>query len=180
MSLLNVAHLSFCYPSQSIPLFEKVSFEINPGDRIGLVGPNGSGKTTLLRLLAGELEPQTGSIVRRQQLRVSYIRQESTAPDEQLLGEYVLMANPELGKIYQQFRGLETQLDSCEHASQYAERLNTFQERGGFRLQAEAEKLWPDLDSVRKKENCRWAYYRVANALAPNSSDFYFHRQISC
>ncbi len=141
MSLLNVANLSFCYPSHPISLFEKVSFEINPGDRIGLVGPNGSGKTTLLRLLAGELEPQTGSIVRRQQLRLSYVRQESTAPDEQLLREYVLMANPELGMIYQQFRALETQLDCCEHASHYAECLNTYQERGGFRLQAEAEKL---------------------------------------
>ena len=141
MSLLNVANLSFCYPSQSISLFEKVSFEINPGDRIGLVGPNGSGKSTLLRLLAGELEPQTGSIVRRQQLRLSYVRQESTAPNEQLLREYVLMANPELGMIYQQFRTLETQLDCCEHASRYAEHLNTYQERDGFRLQAEAEKL---------------------------------------
>ena len=74
MSLLNVAGLSFSYPSQSDPLFENISFEINPGDHIGLVGPNGSGKSTLLRLLTGELEPNIGSVVRRHQLRVSYVR----------------------------------------------------------------------------------------------------------
>ena len=141
MSLLNVAGLSFRYPSQSDPLFEKISFEINPGDHIGLVGPNGSGKSTLLRLLTGELEPNTGTIVRRHQLRLSYVPQESAAPDELPLGDYLLMANPELGAIHRQIRALESQLDSCEQASWYAERLNTYQEQGGFRMAAEAEKV---------------------------------------
>ena len=153
MSLLNVAGLSFRYPSQSDPLFEKISFEINPGDHMGLVGPNGSGKSTLLRLLAGELEPNTGSIVRRHPLRVSYVPQETAAPDELTLGEYVLMADPELGEIYQQFRALESQLDSSDHASQYAERLNAYRERDGFRLQAESEKIMAGLGFSPQERN---------------------------
>jgi ATPase subunit of ABC transporter with duplicated ATPase domains len=42
------------------PLFEELSFALREGDHVGLVGPNGSGKSTLLRILAGQLEPDTG------------------------------------------------------------------------------------------------------------------------
>lgn len=64
MSLLSVQQLSFGYCLGS-SLLAKVNFNIQPGDRIGLAGPNGSGKTTLLRLLAGDLEATSGSVVRR-------------------------------------------------------------------------------------------------------------------
>ena len=145
MSLLNVADLSFRYPSQSDPLFKNITFEINPGDRIGLVGPNGSGKSTLLRLLTGELEPDEGCVVRRHELRLSYVPQETTAPDEMPLGVYVMMSDPELGEIYQSFRSLESNLDNSEQATRYAECLNAFRERDGFRLQAESEKIMAGL-----------------------------------
>ena len=141
MSLLNAAGLGFRYPSQSDPLFQEVSFEINPGDRIGLVGPNGAGKSTLLRILARELEPQLGAVVRRQQLRVSYVAQESATDGEESLGSHVLRANPRLAQIHQELRRLESHLDDDVKACHYAGLLSAFEEQGGFGLEAEAEKV---------------------------------------
>ncbi|MDQ3790090.1 MAG: ATP-binding cassette domain-containing protein, partial [Actinomycetota bacterium] len=57
-------------------LVENQTWRIGPGDRIGLVGVNGSGKTTLLRLLAGEIEPETGKRVQGQTVRMAYLSQE--------------------------------------------------------------------------------------------------------
>jgi ATPase subunit of ABC transporter with duplicated ATPase domains len=59
VSLLSAHHISYSH-SGGVPLFSGLSFEIDPGDRIGLVGLNGCGKTTLLRLIAGECSPAAG------------------------------------------------------------------------------------------------------------------------
>jgi ATP-binding cassette subfamily F protein uup len=56
-------------------LFEDLSFVLAPGTRVGLLGPNGSGKTTLLRLLAGEMEPDTGTIRRVDGVQILYFDQ---------------------------------------------------------------------------------------------------------
>jgi len=57
------------------PLFEKISFAVNEGDRIGLIGPNGAGKSTLLAVLAGEVEPDTGEVSLRRRARIGYVLQ---------------------------------------------------------------------------------------------------------
>ena len=57
------------------PLFEKISFAVNEGDRIGLIGPNGAGKSTLLAVLAGEVQPDTGEVSVRRRARIGYVRQ---------------------------------------------------------------------------------------------------------
>jgi ATP-binding cassette subfamily F protein uup len=57
------------------PLFEKISFAVNEGDRIGLIGPNGAGKSTLLAVLAGEVQPDSGEVSVRRRARIGYIKQ---------------------------------------------------------------------------------------------------------
>ncbi len=65
-------------------VLEGVDLTLAPGTRLGLVGPNGSGKTTLLRLLAGELEPDAGTIERAPGLRVVYFDQRREQLDPQI------------------------------------------------------------------------------------------------
>ena len=59
------------------PLFQNLSFTISEHDRIGLIGPNGSGKSTLLRILAREIEPDSGEIAARKRVRLTYVEQDS-------------------------------------------------------------------------------------------------------
>jgi ATPase subunit of ABC transporter with duplicated ATPase domains len=70
MSLLSLSEVSFGYLCGPL-LLGGVSFAVNPGDRIALVGPNGAGKSTLLRLLAGQLAPTSGAVVRRRDLTIA-------------------------------------------------------------------------------------------------------------
>ncbi|HEY4255245.1 MAG TPA: ABC-F family ATP-binding cassette domain-containing protein, partial [Chlamydiales bacterium] len=60
------------------PLFQHLEFILSPGTRIGLMGPNGSGKTTLLKLIAGELQPDKGTIKRADNLQIVYFDQHRT------------------------------------------------------------------------------------------------------
>ncbi len=73
MTVLEVSSLKFGYLGES--LFNDVSFSLALGDRAAMVAPNGAGKSTLLRLIAGELEPEAGFVVRRKEARLAYYRQ---------------------------------------------------------------------------------------------------------
>ena len=80
-------------------LFSGLTLNVAAGDRIALVGPNGSGKTTLLDILAGETEPETGSITRQRNLSVGYLKQETAAFTGQPLLQEVLDAGAEANAL---------------------------------------------------------------------------------
>src|SRR5512134_2426426 len=58
------------------PLLDGINLQIEDGERIGLLGRNGVGKTTLIKLVNGDLEPDSGSVARQQDLRTAYLPQE--------------------------------------------------------------------------------------------------------
>jgi len=85
-AVVRMEDVSFAYPGKPT-LLEKVSLEIDYGDRVALVGPNGAGKTTLLRLIAGALQPQEGRIRIGSGVRLGMLaqEQENLDPESSLL-----------------------------------------------------------------------------------------------
>ena len=57
-------------------LFVDASFQLNPGEKVGLVGPNGSGKTTLFRMVVGEETPDEGAVSVPKKMTIGYFRQD--------------------------------------------------------------------------------------------------------
>jgi ATP-binding cassette subfamily F protein 3 len=74
MSLITVLKVSLTFFENQI--FRDIGLQVEPGDRIGLVGPNGSGKTTLLRLLMGEVSPDSGEVRVARETRIGYLPQD--------------------------------------------------------------------------------------------------------
>src|SRR5580704_19447613 len=86
MLLLSCSDLSRGFDAE--PLFRNVGFELQAGERVGLVGPNGVGKTTLLRILARLDKPDTGEVRLHAGARVALLRQQPEfAPGQTLFAE---------------------------------------------------------------------------------------------
>ena len=73
--LINAQNISKAFGAA--PLFQNVSFTVSESERIGVIGPNGSGKSTLLRILAGQLDADSGDVAVRRLTKLSYVEQES-------------------------------------------------------------------------------------------------------
>ncbi len=81
MSLVRLKSLTFRHGDGKVVLRD-VSLRVDRGERVALLGGNGSGKTTLLRLIAGHLDPETGSVDRDDDSRVAYFSQHTNIPDD--------------------------------------------------------------------------------------------------
>ena len=71
-------------------LFSGVALGINEGDKCGLIGINGTGKTTLLRIIAGDEEPDTGTVIKRNGIRIAYLPQTPVFDDSLTLLQNVI------------------------------------------------------------------------------------------
>jgi ATP-binding cassette, subfamily F, member 3 len=83
--MINVENLNKSFGGQT--LFDRVSFQVNPRERVGLVGRNGHGKTTLLRILTGNEAPDSGSVIIPKNYRIGHVRQHLSFSRKTLLEE---------------------------------------------------------------------------------------------
>lgn len=131
MSLITVSSLTKSFGS--FDLFANLTFTIDKGARIGLVGPNGVGKTTLLRILVGEDDASTGTVSRSRGVRCGYLSQEADFKMSGTLWDACHSVFENLIKQQQELHRLEelmaTDLDVIE---QYGKLQEDFERRGGY------------------------------------------------
>ncbi len=108
MIAVNLDKIAYTYVSQ--PIFADLSWEIHDDRVVGLIGPNGCGKSTLLRLIAAELTPDAGFLVRRKDMTIGYLHQDvRLTPGVRLLDE-VLNCSSELARVQAELQVVEASL----------------------------------------------------------------------
>ena len=108
--MLFASSISKVYSNRT--LFSGLTLSVAAGDRIALVGPNGSGKTTLMDILAGETAPETGSISKRRNITMGYLKQEPASFTGKPLLEEVLDARSEVNALVVEISDAQEALSS--------------------------------------------------------------------
>lgn len=136
--MLQLTHVSKSYGAQTI--LDDVSFVVNAGERVGLVGPNGCGKTTLLRIIAGQAQPDRGVVSLR--ASVGYLPQGIALDDARTVGEYVRAGVTEYDEARARVEALAAQLaQSPELIAQYGEAVARFEALGGYAVEHRIEEI---------------------------------------
>lgn len=127
MSRITVQNLGKSYGGEAV--FSGVAFEAAPGMRLALTGPNGCGKSTLLKVMAGEIEPDTGQMTLTKGAQVGYVAQEMTGDvlKQQLLS-WVLSALPSWNDFWEQWEvavndGDDARIEKLSHRQAEFEEL---------------------------------------------------------
>ncbi|MFN8009189.1 MAG: ABC-F family ATP-binding cassette domain-containing protein [Terriglobia bacterium] len=105
---LNQIHKSFA----SKAVLQNVSFQVNDGDKFGLVGRNGSGKTTLFRLMEGSLEPDQGQVIKLPQVRIGLMQQIAEVDPNLTILESALTVFADLEQLANEIAWLESEIES--------------------------------------------------------------------
>ncbi len=93
-------------------IFDDIGFQINPGDRIGLVGRNGAGKSTLLKLIAGDYRLDSGTMSKAKEVRVGFLRQDLKLDMDKSIVEIARSAFDELTTINTRIEQINKEFES--------------------------------------------------------------------
>jgi ATPase subunit of ABC transporter with duplicated ATPase domains len=129
-------------------LFVDASFQINPGDKIGLVGPNGAGKTTLFRMIVGEEAPDAGEVTVPKRLTIGYFRQDVEEMSGRSVLDEAIAGSGRLGDLHHELEDLQHAMSDPGRAGQMDEILSRFGEvqeeyehLGGYALEGHAREV---------------------------------------
>ncbi|AFY65068.1 ABC-F family ATP-binding cassette domain-containing protein [Geitlerinema sp. PCC 7407] len=147
--MLRLEHISKIYPTGEV--LKDVSWEVKPGDRIGLVGVNGAGKSTQLKIIAGEMEPTSGEIIRPNSLHIAYLTQEFEVDPTRTVREEFWTVFTEANEAQRQIHLVSRQMEDADPDTldQLIRKLDRaqrqFEALDGYGLEARIEKILPEM-----------------------------------
>jgi ATPase subunit of ABC transporter with duplicated ATPase domains len=129
-------------------LFVDASFQLNPGEKIGLVGPNGSGKTTLFRMITGEEAPDEGDVSVPRKLTIGYFRQDVEEMSGRSVIDEAIAGSGRVGDLHHELEGLNQAMadpgradDMDRILARYGEVQEEYEHLGGYALESQAREV---------------------------------------
>jgi len=129
-------------------LFVDASFQINPGEKVGLVGPNGSGKTTLFRMIVGEEAPDEGDLTVPKRLTIGYFRQDVEEMTGRSVLDETIAGSGRAGDLHHELEALQHAMGDPAQARQmdailarFGEVQEEYDHLGGYALEAQAREV---------------------------------------
>ncbi len=159
--LLEIENLSKSYGGQEI--FQNACLTVQENSRIGLIGINGTGKSTLLHLLVGEDLPDTGRIIRRDNLQIGYLKQDCGLDSDLSIYE-------ELKSVFSQQLALQSRLNALSHkmaklapesgeyaalSEEYAQAQTYFESIGGYEMDVKIQTILNGMGFGLRDKNTR-------------------------
>src|SRR5438045_3176275 len=126
-------------------LFVDASFQLNPGEKVGLVGPNGSGKTTLFRMVVGEEVPDEGDVSVPKKLTIGYFRQDVEEMKGRSVLDEAIAGSGRAGALHHELEELNHAMQDPDRADEmdailarFGEVQEAYEHLGGYSLEAQA------------------------------------------
>src|SRR6266850_1956396 len=129
-------------------LFVDASFQLNPGEKVGLVGPNGSGKTTLFRMIVGEETPDEGDVSVPKRLTIGYFRQDVEEMTGRSVLDEAILGSGRAGDLHHELEQLNHAMADPARAddmdrilARFGEVQEEYEHLGGYALEAQAREV---------------------------------------
>ncbi|MEM7590604.1 MAG: ABC-F family ATP-binding cassette domain-containing protein [Cyanobacteria bacterium P01_A01_bin.83] len=147
--MLRLEHISKTYTTGEV--LKDVTWEVKPGERVGLVGVNGAGKSTQLKIISGEIEATSGEVIRPASLKIAYLTQEFEVEPTRTVYEEFWTVFTEANAIQQQMHLCQQAMETAqpEQLDRLIDKLDKLQRKfealEGYTLDAQVEKILPEM-----------------------------------
>ncbi|WP_311531420.1 ribosomal protection-like ABC-F family protein [uncultured Anaerococcus sp.] len=144
MNVISVSNLAKEYPGKEI--FSGLSFNLEKGDKAGLVGINGAGKSTLFNILTGNLRADEGKVFIPQEVKVGYLEQILSIDSHMTIYEYCLAIFDDMIRLEEEIRELEKKMSQekddeklAQIMDEYTKKSDLFHQKNGYAIKSELE-----------------------------------------
>src|SRR6058998_1832893 len=129
-------------------LFVDASFQLNPGEKVGLVGPNGAGKTTIFRMIVGDETPDDGEVSVPKRLTIGYFRQDVEEMSGRSVLDEAIAGSGRVGDLHHELEALQHAMSDPARAGQmdailarFGEVQEEYEHSGGYALESQAREV---------------------------------------